>query len=111
MIQASQERMQTLEENKKQMIETISKFASSSTTSQVQPANSNRSGNTSDIAIILMINIGNGENTSNLPFENINVVNPSIVDTSTTVPGTFTMLLVPLPWLFLQPLLKILIFF
>ncbi|XWS33030.1 hypothetical protein CRYUN_Cryun22dG0042900 [Craigia yunnanensis] len=41
MIQASQERMQTLEKNNKQMMETISKFASSTITSEVQPTNSN----------------------------------------------------------------------
>ena len=54
MIQASQERMQTLEENNQQMMETISKFASHTTTFQIQPTNSNGGGNTSDIAILPM---------------------------------------------------------
>ncbi|XWS59006.1 hypothetical protein CRYUN_Cryun08bG0083200 [Craigia yunnanensis] len=57
MIRASQERMQTLEENNKQMIETIFKFASSTTTSQVQLTNFNGCGNTFDIDILSMTNI------------------------------------------------------
>ncbi|XWS75751.1 hypothetical protein CRYUN_Cryun01aG0118900 [Craigia yunnanensis] len=102
MIQASQERMQTLEKNNMQMMETISKFASS-TTSQIQPANSNRGKNTSDIAILPMTNTGNGENTSNLFFGNTSVVNPFIVgtsttvaDTSTTIAGTSTVIVSPI---------------
>ena len=74
------------------MMETISKFASSTTTSQIQPLNSNRT--TSNLP---MTNTGNGENTSNAPSGNTNVVNPSIVGTSTTVAGTSIMLMVPLP--------------
>ncbi|XWS58909.1 hypothetical protein CRYUN_Cryun08bG0074900 [Craigia yunnanensis] len=88
-IQASQERIQILEENNKQMMETISKFGSS-TTAQIQPTNSNGDGNTFDIAIFPMKNTSNRENTSNLPSENTSVVNPLIASTSTTVTGTFT---------------------
>ena len=94
MIQASQERMQTLKENNKQMMKTISKFAFSTTTSQIQPLNSN--GTTSNLP---MTNTGNGENTSNFPSGNVDVVNPTIVGTftivagtSTTVAGTFTII-------------------
>ncbi|XWS19471.1 hypothetical protein CRYUN_Cryun31cG0019000 [Craigia yunnanensis] len=89
MIQASQERMQILEKNNKQMMETISKFASS-TTSQIQLTNSNGCENTSDIAILPMTNTGNGENTTNLPSGNTSIANHSIVGIPTTVVGTST---------------------
>ena len=88
MIQVIQERMQTLEEKNKQMMETIFKFASSTITFE--------GGNSSDITTVSITNIGNLENTSNVPSENTNVVNPSIVSTSTSVAGTSTMLLVDL---------------
>ena len=78
------------------MMETIFKFASSTIIFQVQRANSNGGGNTSDITTFPITNTGNGENTSIVPFENTNVINPSINNTSITTAGTSTMLLVPL---------------
>ncbi|KAB2024849.1 hypothetical protein ES319_D06G113800v1, partial [Gossypium barbadense] len=83
MIQASQKRIQSLKENNRQMMETISKLAYVSFASQIQPVN--RYMNTFDGKILPNVNTKNGNNIPINPLSfgntNTNVANLSVTIT------------------------------
>ncbi|MBA0743123.1 hypothetical protein Gogos_005841, partial [Gossypium gossypioides] len=85
-------RMQSLEENNRQMMETISKLAYSSSTQQIQLVNED--GNTFDRTTLLDVNTKNGNNIPTNPFSsgNTNVANPLVTITGVTLttPGAST---------------------
>ncbi|MBA0833646.1 hypothetical protein Goarm_006076, partial [Gossypium armourianum] len=84
--------MQSLEENNRQMMETISKLAYSSSTQQIQLVNED--GNTFDRTTLLDVNTKNGNNIPTNLFSsgNTNVANPLVTITGVTLttPGAFT---------------------
>ncbi|MBA0562213.1 hypothetical protein Golob_007278, partial [Gossypium lobatum] len=77
--------MQSLEENNRQMMETISKLAYSSSTQQIQLVNED--GNTFDRTTLLDVNTKNGNNIPTNPFSsgNTNVANPLVTITRVTL--------------------------
>ncbi|TYH13099.1 hypothetical protein ES288_A06G117600v1, partial [Gossypium darwinii] len=83
MIQASQERIQSLEENNRKMMETISKLAYASFATQIQPVN--RYMNIFDGKILPNVNTKNGNNTPINPLSfgntNTNIANPLVTIT------------------------------
>ncbi|MBA0688105.1 hypothetical protein Goari_005912 [Gossypium aridum] len=83
--------MQSLEENNRQMMETVSKLAYSSSTQQIQLVNEDE--NTCDRTNLLDVNTKNGNNIPTNPFSsgNTNVANPLVTITrvTLTIPGAF----------------------